>query len=232
MSEGTATVRGFCFPPSRQGMPLAVESHATPTRLSDRAATALATLIPLLGCGEEAAALAFDGLSVAAGDPVAAHALATIADEERGHDQLLAAMIARLPEIDRRDDLTRAARRFHIRLGKGGGALHLARIAAIDAAVCTILSRLLRPGAPMSADTSVSAVFARIHRDESRHVRVSRTLAVTGMAPAHLRDVAAGARSALASVMGLAGTAFDDLAVDPDLLVRDIARLPNGLFAA
>ncbi|MGJ3649183.1 3-oxoacyl-ACP synthase [Sphingomonas sp. GlSt437] len=221
--------RPFCF--RLAPATLAPVAIAVP-RLGDAQAEALAVLVPLLGCGEEAAALAFDGLADAADDDLAAPALALIADEERVHEQLLSALAAALPPTDRQPQLMRAARRFHIDLGRGSGAEHLARIAGIDAAVCTILSRMLRPDAAIGADPVTRALFGRIHRDEARHVRVSRTLARSlGSARANA-DVAAGAREALAGVLGLAGAAFDTLGVDPDALLRDIGRLPDGLFAA
>ncbi|MGL4313499.1 MAG: hypothetical protein ACRCSO_05870, partial [Sphingomonas sp.] len=113
----------FCFRLPVTASPVKI----APPRLADAHAEALATLVPLLGCGEEAAALAFDGLADAASDSVAANALALIADEERTHEQLLAGLASALPAIARQPQLIRAARRFHIQLGRGGGALHLAR---------------------------------------------------------------------------------------------------------
>lgn len=202
-----------------------------PVMLGERQAAALAVLVPLLGCGEEAAALAFDGLAGMERDPDAARTLATIAAEEREHDALLTALVDGLPATDEAATLRRAARRFHIRLGVGRPAAHLGRIAAIDAAVCTVLSRLLRPGNPLASDATTATLFARIHRDEARHVRVSRQLATARLARAELDDLAAGARAALADVLMLAGGAFEALGVDARILHRDLARVPDGLFA-
>lgn len=222
--------RSFCF-----GAPPGAAEPPTVTpidiRLPTLAAEALARLVPLLGCGEEAAALAFDGLAAREHDEAAALALATIGAEEQLHDALLKTLAAALPSPNDDHALRRAARRFHVQLGRGGSAAHLGRIAAIDAAVCTVLARLLRPGTPIARDVAASALFHRILRDEARHVRVSRTLAVARMAGAPLRDLAAGARGALANVLLLAGDAFDALGVDPDGVQRDVARVPNGLFA-
>jgi hypothetical protein len=198
-------------------------------QLDDDAAQALATLVPLLGCGEEAAALAFDGLAQSAHDEAEHYALQAIAAEERMHDALLTRLAASLPPVDSAA-IRRRARRFHIWLGRGDRTHHLARIAAVDAAVCAVLSRLLRPGALLSHDPVVTALLGRIHRDEARHVAISRQFTLGR--PAHVRDTAAAARIALADVLTVGEAAFERLGVDPARLISDIRRLPNGLFGA
>lgn len=220
-------VTTFCFgagrPPSRAA-PIDV-------RLGDRPAVALATLVPLLGCGEEAAALAFDGLAARDGDPVTAAALRAIAEEERVHDRLLHSLAEALPSVST-EAMQATARRFHIQLGRGSTLAHLARIAAIDAGVCLILSRLLRPGGPVSGDPAVTRMLARIRRDETRHVRLSRSLVLERAAGRAFEDVAAAAREALANVIALAADGFEDLAVDPARLRADLRTLPQGLLRA
>ncbi|MDH7971585.1 3-oxoacyl-ACP synthase [Sphingomonas sp. AR_OL41] len=208
---------------------------STPLRLQldSRPAAALAALLPLLGCGEEAAGIAFDGLAEChSGDDRAAPTLRAIAEEERLHDMLIRQLERGLPEARQDTFQIESARRFHIGLVRGGAALHLARIAALDAAVCTMFGRLLRPGGPIAADPEVTSILRRIHRDEARHVRVARRLALeTGSAPA-LRDAAAAARDGLADILLLARDAFEDMKVDPASLGRDIRRLPDGLLVA
>ena len=199
--------------------------------LPESAACALATLIPLLGCGEEAAAMAFDGLSQT-GDAHTHAALTAIAAEERIHDALMRQLAAALPAPVKRIEMIRAARRFHIDLGRGGARLHLARIAALDSAVCTVLSRLTRIGAPLRADSVIANMLIRIRNDEVRHVAVSRRLAMADGAQADLRSTAADARAALAKILMLAADAFEILAVNPDRLNRDVSRLPDGLLTA
>lgn len=216
----------FCF---TRPDPADVAAPAIALNLPDRAAQGLALLVPLLGCGEEAAALAFDGLADAQG--ASAGALAMIAAEERVHDALLKRVAAGLPADARAPALLRASKRFHINLGRGGAALHLGRIAAIDAAVCTIFSRLIRPGTPLGAAPVARGLIARIHRDEANHVRVARTLARRSMAARPLQAIGAAAREAMAPLLLLGGAAFEALAVDPDALARDVARLPKGLYA-
>jgi len=203
-----------------------------PVELAGADAAALGVLLPLLGCGEEAAALAFDTLAAASGTCADALALTAIAAEERGHDRLITALIEILPADPHAAANRRAARRFHVELGRGDAAERLARVAATDAAVCTILSRLLAPGRPLAGDAVVRPTLSRIHHDEARHVRLSRRLASAGGGHAALCDIGAAARSALADVLRLGAAAFDRLGVDPDRLDRDLRRLPRGLFVA
>ncbi|MFM9935389.1 MAG: 3-oxoacyl-ACP synthase [Novosphingobium sp.] len=215
----------FCFG-ARHGAARAIPVEV---RLGDRHAFALALLVPLLGCGEEAAALAFDGLAASEGDPAAGAALRAIAEEERVHDRLLHGLAESLPPVAE-TALRRQARRFHIDLGRGSTLAHLARIAAIDAGVCMILSRLLRPASPVAGDRAVADMLARIRLDETRHVRLSRSLVLARADGRGFEDVAKAAREALANVIMLAADAFEDLEVDPVRLWADLGSLPHGLL--
>jgi demethoxyubiquinone hydroxylase (CLK1/Coq7/Cat5 family) len=215
----------FCF----SARHTAVRMQPLNLQLDERSAHGLAQLVPLLGCGEEAAALAFDGLAANDGDPATAVALKVIADEERVHDSLLHCLADSLPAV-KTVAVRRAARRFHIDLGRGSTLAHLARIAAIDAGVCTILSRLLRPRSPVAGDRAVANILARIRLDETRHVRLSRSLVLARADGRQFEDIAQAAREALASVLMLAADAFEVLEVDPAQLRADIGSLPRGLL--
>ena len=193
---------------------------------------ALADLAPLLGCGEEAAALAFDGLARGNEDPAAANALRVIGEEERFHDSLIAGLRDALPAPQAGAMWLRTARRFHASLGAGGTTSHLARIAALDSAVCLVLSRLTGQGTPIARDRALAAVLTRIRDDEARHVKVSRRLALARGEAGPLREIAAEARVALASSLALAAPSFEILGVDPATLIADIAALPEGLLRA
>ncbi len=176
--------------------------------------------------------MAFDGLAAShAGAPLARIALRAIAAEERAHDLIIRQLEAALPTPAGGQAILNAARRFHVRLASGGVAAHLARIAALDSAVCTVLSGLLRHGRPLAGDPVVRAALRRIHRDEARHVQVSRTLAMAVGITRPITDAAVEAREALANVLALASDAFEALAVDPAALDRTVRRLPNGLLA-
>ena len=218
----------FCF---GSGMRAAVPLTSIMPRLDCEAAAALGQLVPLLGCGEEAAALAFDGLAERDSDASTSAALRCIADEERVHGCLLQDLASALPQANE-PALRTAARRFHIDLGRGSGAHHLARIAAIDAGVCMVLSRLLGPAGPIAGDPFVAPLLSRIRRDEARHVTLSRRIVIERTQPHDLDDVAAAARDALANVLTLASDAFEALCVDPSRLYADLRKLPDGLLRA
>jgi hypothetical protein len=199
----------------------------------DRAAIALATLLPLLGCGEEAASLAFDGLAHHyRDDDATSRALTAIARDERVHDVLIGAMLHALPDVPADRALLQDARHFHIVMARGGSGLHLARIAALDAAVCVLLGRLLREGRSLAVLHMVAPVLNRIRNDEARHVRLSRRLALDLGTSSAMRDVAAEAREALADMLSPVGEALEVLGVDAGSLDRDIRRLPDGLLVA
>lgn len=221
-----APVRHRCFKPVRWALPSPVRSS-----LADRAAEALADLLPVLGCGEEAAALAFDNLADAAvPDMAGTVALRQIADEEHVHDALIHSIAAALPPPSDPAPLRARSRRFHLELGRGDPTSRLARIAALDSAVCLILSRLLRRGTPLADDPVVAGILRRIARDEARHVRTTRRLAGERASEAELLHIGAPVREALASLLEQAGDAFEALAFDPSWLRRDVARLPAGLY--
>jgi rubrerythrin len=213
----------------------AVHCADVPTpRLDDRTAQALADVLPLLGCGEEAAAIAFRRLADRTAQDSAQRASAvvlhTIEAEERAHDALLKRLCARLPQPADSTALRIAARRFHLQLSARDLTLHLARIAAIDSAVCTILSRLTSSRAAIAQDPALVRLFHRIRRDEARHVAVTRAIVGERGGGEPLRRAGAAARQALAALLGLRGATFDRLRVDPDALMRDVARLPRGLL--
>jgi hypothetical protein len=192
----------------------------------------LAALLPILGCGEEAATIAFGGLAASVDDdPAGRAALASIAKDENRHDHLILSLRAALPPPPDQREILRRARRFHIDLGRGGTAFRLARIAALDSAVCTVLGRMLRRGAALACAPTVHGALSAIWRDESHHVAVSRRLALARADGALLRPLARQAREALADILLLGGSALDSLEVDPMRLARDVRRLPVGLLA-
>jgi hypothetical protein len=193
-------------------------------------ALALSQLISILGCGEEAASLAFSGLASSQQvDVLASIALQQIAEEERFHEKLMQRLAALMPKPSS-EVATRAARAMHVRLSAGGIDLHLARIAALDAAVCTILSRLLHADGPVGHDPVVRGILGKIRRDEARHVAVSRALVLAMGVTVQLRDECVIAREALAKVLQIEADAFEALHVDPDKLFRDVCKLPDGLL--
>lgn len=203
----------------------------TAPRLSAETAQALANLLPMLGCGEEAAAVAFHHLADSTGfAPHTAAALRMIGDEEQVHDALLTRLGLALPPPEQPERVRRAAKRFHMALTRGGPMLHLARIAAVDAGVCTILSRLTDKRRAIATDAPTVGMLRKIRGDEAKHVAVARCAISNETNRKPLREAAVLAREALAHLLAIDGAAFETLGVDPDRLIRDMARLPNGLI--
>lgn len=216
----------WCFRTGNGDLSLAVPD----VRLSSREAQALANLIPVLGCGEEAASFAFQRIAQeCAADIPGSAALAMIAQEELAHEAILRALSAALPTAIGFPERKRAARNFHLRLGRGSVAERLACIAATDAAICLILGRLVRPGTGLAEDVQTAALLRRIRDDEARHVRISRKLAIA-RGDIGLTAVAANARKALAAVLTLAADDFEALEFDPQWLDAHVAPLPPRLF--
>lgn len=216
----------YCFAVSRRQ-----PAQPCTVTLDRGAAGALATLLPLLGCGEEAAVLGFERLaSQDSLSPELRGPLRTIAVDERVHDALLRGLQAALPRHGPDSVPRHVARRFHRGLQGGDVATHLAQIAGIDAAVCTILSRLLRRSAPLANDPIVAGILEHIRRDEVRHVAISRTIAMAMIDRRTARDVAADARAGLTTLLAFGGSSFELLGVDPDRLCKDVGTLPKGLF--
>ncbi len=176
-------------------------------RLPGHHATAFATLLGFLLCGEESASHAFGDSLAGASSGAERAALAAIADDEAVHACLIDQWLAGLPEAPSDLDLA-ASRRFFKRLQSRDRALHFARIAALDASVCRMLSQLIRSTALAPCRSLVSGL-ARIRSDEARHVSVSRALALRhGMHREDLSGVAADIDAQLAVLMAPAEPAM------------------------
>lgn len=199
--------------------------------LDDESAGALAELLPLLGCGEEAAIASFGRLALDSSlEADARAALHAIAIDERRHDALLCGLRDALPMPPSNPALRRASRQFHLAISQGGAQVHLARIAGVDAAVCTVLSRLLGSASTVANDPGVARVLGHIRRDEARHVHTSREIAIAALGRSRARDAAAEARAGLADLLALGAGAFARIGVEPDRLLAQVRDLPNGLF--
>jgi hypothetical protein len=203
--------------------------------LAGRHADAFARLLPMLGCGEEAAALSFDRMSHERTFQAAAqYALAAIAVEERQHDSFIVAMRRALPPTALTPAIEQKARRLHMRIGRGDAVIVLARIAALDAAVCTVLNRITARHTPVSRAPGFRQTLARIRSDEARHVHATRELVLAQGAISHraLNEEASWVRQGLASLLAHENDAFETLGVDPAALQQSVRRVPDGLFRA
>ncbi len=97
-------------------------------------------------------------------------------------------------------------------------------------AVCLILAALLEPARVLAQEPAVHMIFRRIHRDEARHVRLSRRIAGELVQGDVIGAVAENARLGLVGVLARRGAAFDILGVNAERLFARIGSVPNGLF--
>jgi len=165
------------------------------------AAHALADALPFLQCGEESAVHAFGRRLAGAAGSAEQAALGAIAADEQRHADWLEALTAALPAPAAAPDAASMAGFFR-RLLTRDPALHFARIAALDLAVCAILRPLAAPRGALAAAPEVVAGLAAIRRDEARHVRVARHCAGTlGFEPARQRAVDLATRTELAGLL-------------------------------
>jgi hypothetical protein len=201
-----------------------------PLRLGDAQAEALSELLQVFACGEESAALAFARLGNSPLEETARRALARVAGEELIHEQLLRGLRGALPAPVPDRELRRALPRFYHGLAQADVGLHLASIAALDSAACVILAALLEPDRVLAKEPTVNAIFRRIHRDEARHVRLSRRIAGELVQGDMIGAVAENARLCLVGVLARRAAAFDSLGIDAERLFVRIGRVPNGLF--
>jgi len=185
----------------------------------------VATLLALLRAGEQSAALAFNRIAhrLSAGElALAAPQLIGLIDDEERHDAALVVHCATLPSVIITNSATR---RFFRGLESREATVHLARIAALDACVCQVLSRLLARADPQPLGEPLRSLLARIRADEARHVRVSRDLArLLGADTTLLRLVNAEVRHRFAPLLESHASAFEALGVDHPHLIATIRR--------
>ena len=137
----------------------------------------LANALPFLACGEESAIHAFSGSLLKHLDANQCAAMAQIANDELRHAQWLEQLRLALPnpnQILANDELSRFFKRMLTR----NSALHFARVAALDSAVCKLLTPLLHVKSALFVHApEIHAGLIAIVRDEARHVKAARAMA-------------------------------------------------------
>jgi rubrerythrin len=144
--------------------------------LPPQTARALAEALPFLRCGEESAVHAFGRRLAGAGGLAQQAALDRITADEERHASWLEALASSLPMPAAAPDAAAMAGFFR-RLLTRDPALHFARIAALDLAVCAILRPLASADGALAAAPVVVKGLGSIRRDEARHVRIARRCA-------------------------------------------------------
>lgn len=200
-----------------------------PLGLMDHQVEALASLLPLLQCGEESASLAFGHLSRQVGD-AERNALLRIADDECRHEILLAEISLGLPRLVV-TPARKIIRHFYLRQQHDVLGAHFARIAALDSATCTILAALTSRHSALRNCEALHQRLTYIHRDETRHVVLSRDHAISRVGVAAAFHLAKTCRDDLAEMLETGTAAIEQLGIDPSALLRRVRQVPAGLFA-
>jgi hypothetical protein len=199
-------------------------------RLRDVHQEALADLLQILACGEESAVLAFKSLSRSRPSTAAQQALTQVASEELIHERLLRGLRSALPTPTPDPELRRTLRHFYRGVECDDAGFHFANIAALDSAVCVILTALLAPGRVLVREPAVAGLFARIRRDEARHVRLSREFVPRLVGADAALAMARRTRLRLVELLARRTDAIAALEVDPAPLFRRLSTLPAGLL--
>jgi hypothetical protein len=196
-------------------------------------AEATACLLPLLLCGEESASIVFSSLRVTT-LPLPTLALQAVAHDEQQHEcwlrELANALATTLSTPTSTTPMQREARRFFVQLQHRNAGVQFARIAALDSAVCLILSELHKAERPLGQEPLFRDTLQRIHRDEARHVAVTRDYTKMLVARSTAMETAEAVRISLVQLLETGAAAFETLQVDSQRLFKRLLHLPHGLF--
>lgn len=187
---------------------------------------AAASCLAMMRAGEQSAAEAFAGIvaRLTRGEHArAAGVLAPLIADEQRHDALLAFQAAALPVVRVDYDARRFFRGLHTR----EPGVHLARIAALDACACRVLSRMLAPVVRAHLHRDLVSTLISIRRDEGFHVRQARELALElGVEPLRMREIGSAVRRSFAALLASRAPHFEALGVDCLALIQRIEREP------
>ncbi len=184
---------------------------------------AVANLLPLLICGEESATFVFDDLAKTLESrlsPTLINALRSVTKDEVRHATYLEILRNGLPAP--RDRLATQRAAIFLRVLKvTEPERQLARLAALDSAVCMILSALLHPAAPLNRAEDIARPLRRIQLDEAQHVRTTRAcVKALGLSQAQAASERTMVLRAFASLLYPAATELRCLKVNLNDLVN------------
>lgn len=155
------------------------EFDASSLNMTNIEQQALASLIPLLLCGEQSAQLVFSNEIERLNNhnkekySQAVLALSTIEAEENAHELALQSVLMRLPKADNLSKIKRRAQLFYASLGKAETVIeHFILIRQLDSYVAIIMSHMAR--SQLGSQHLVSQLFNHIKNDEAGHVSIAR----------------------------------------------------------
>ena len=192
------------------------------TGLPPDMAQALADTLPFLRCGEESAVHAFGRRLAGRADGANQRVLDAITADETRHAAWLEALAAALPPASAVPNGDAMAAFFR-RLLTRDAALHFARVAALDLAVCALLRPLAARGSALACAPQVHAGLRAIRSDEARHVRVARDCAgALGFGAAQQRRLDLDLRTELLALLAPVRSSLERLGI------RALAGAPHG----
>lgn len=158
----------------------------------------LANALPFLACGEESAIHAFSSSLLKHLNENQRAEMARIAEDELRHADWLERLRISLPQPNQHLP-NKQLTRFFKRLLTRNTALHFARVAALDSAVCKLLAPLLRVDSALYCHApEVHSGLVSILRDEARHVKAARKMAINfGLSKAQQTEVNANIEAEL-----------------------------------
>jgi hypothetical protein len=203
--------------------PRIIEIRDSLSELAEPQIEALGRLLPALLCGEESSFHVFSQEAGRLTEVAFYRSLALargIAVEELQHEQLIRDLRKCCPVPNDLATIRLRAQRFFLRMACRDHALHFAKVAALDSAVCVILAAVTKP---LRRARVVVETFNRIRADEARHVRFSREYSCElGADKSLLADTAACVRSELVALLYPLAGSFEYLGLDTDRLFRRI----------
>mgnify|MGYP000855428021 CR=1 FL=1 len=199
-------------------------------KMTQKQQQALASLIPLLLCGEQSAQLVFSNeitrLKNNTNDDYqqAIIALSKIEAEENAHELALQSVLERLPKAKDLSKIKRRAQVFYASLGQANTvAEHFILIRKLDSYVAIIMSYMAR--SQLGSEHLVSQLFSHIKSDEAGHVSIARKHIIKLGGELNQTTLLIDSLSTrLCSLLSPQKAAFKDLGVDIERLLEQIEK--------
>jgi rubrerythrin len=209
-----------------------VEHDSYALLLTSEQHEALAEFVQVLLYGEQSAVLAFDRMANLSAPAANFRSdLLRIAADERIHHSLLENLAQQLPPPKTDSTTAAAARGFFRRIASRDHGLHLARIVALDSAVCLLVGELRRRRPLLARNPVVLAILTRIHADEARHVAIARGYSSQLTSRETRREAFIATRTRLSALLEHRADALGRLEIDCDRITRALLRVPRNLLA-
>ena len=197
------------------------------SNLSDIELENLASLLPMLLCGEQSAIVTFNRHAETLPlDAISSskQLFVQIESDEIYHEKALQKLFNSLPKPDNLHQLKRKSQLFYLSLSKQINlAEQFIRISQLDSKVCLIMHAMSKSS--LAKQRLMSSLFSNIMKDEARHVSISKKHAIRlGISRNQVVTNAERVERELLKLLSPMANSFDQLEVDPDKLFNRISR--------